>query len=67
MPTFPRMLALMVTAIYDMIRMQRNDVGHPRENPPRLTQGDAHANLLVFPRYYETAEVVRRFLSTRKV
>jgi hypothetical protein len=57
----------MVTAIYDMIRMQRNDLGHPREHPPRMSQGDAHANLLMFPRYYETAEMVRRFLAANRV
>lgn len=63
----PENAALMVTGIYDMIRMQRNELGHPRENPPQLRRGDAHANLLIFPRFYETAEDVRRFLSENKV
>jgi hypothetical protein len=64
---FPENAALMVTAIYDLIRFQRNELGHPREKPPRITQGEAHANLLIFPRYYETAEAVRAFLSVNKV
>lgn len=64
---FPENAALMITAIYDMIRSQRNDLGHPRDVPPRLGRGDAHANLQIFPRYYETAEVVRRFLATNQV
>jgi hypothetical protein len=64
---FPENAALMVTAIYDLIRLERNELGHPREKPPRLSQGEAHANLLIFPRYYETAEAVRIFLAKNKV
>jgi hypothetical protein len=64
---FPENTGLMATAIYDMIRSQRNDLGHPRETPPRLGRGDAYANIQIFPRYYETAETVRRFLATTKV
>lgn len=66
-PGFPENAALMVTAIYDMIRSQRNDLGHPREMPPRMAPVDAHANLLVFPRYYETSERVRDLLAKHKV
>lgn len=58
---------LMVTTIYDLIRNQRNELGHPRESPPAMKREDAYVNLQVFPRYYETAEDIRRFLSTRKV
>jgi hypothetical protein len=64
---FPENAALMVTAIYDIMRAQRNDLGHPRELPPKLPPGDAHANLLIFPRYYETAEVVRTHLASNAV
>jgi hypothetical protein len=66
-PGIPENAALMVTAVYDMIRLQRNELGHPRESPPRLSHGDAHANLLVFPRYYETAEAVRKFFASNTV
>jgi hypothetical protein len=64
---FPENAALMVTAIYDMIRSQRNDLGHPRDLPPRLGRGDAHANIQIFPRYYETAEVLREVLGRNRV
>jgi len=64
---FPENSTLMVTAIYDLIRSQRNDFGHPRDLPPRMGRGDANANLEIFPRYYETAENLRKFLSTQKV
>jgi hypothetical protein len=66
-PRFPENANIMVTAIYDFVRSQRNDLGHPRETPPAVTQEDAFVNLQVFPRYYETAEEVRAFLAANKV
>ena len=42
---FPENASLMITAIYDLMRCQRNDLGHPREIPPRLSIEDANANL----------------------
>jgi len=64
---FPDNATLMVTAMYDLIRCQRNELGHPRETPPSVSKEDAFVNLQIFPRYYETSEVVRGFLSTNSV
>jgi hypothetical protein len=64
---FPDNATLMVTAMYDLIRCQRNELGHPRKTPPNVTKEDAFVNLQIFPRYYETAEVVRDFLATNSV
>jgi hypothetical protein len=64
---FPESATLMVTAMYDMIRVQRNELGHPRERPPRLEADEANARLQMFAGYFETAEHVRRFLETNKV
>ena len=66
-PDFPENANIMVTAIYDFVRGQRNDLGHPREVPPAVTQEDAFVNLQVFPRYYHTAEEVRAYLAANKV
>ena len=66
-PGFPENANIMVTAIYDFVRGQRNDLGHPREKPPIVTQEDAFVNLQVFPRYYQTAEEVRTFLAANKI
>jgi hypothetical protein len=62
-PGFPESAALMVTAMYDIIRAQRNDLGHPQEKPPRLDADVANARLQMFAGYFETAEQIRRFLS----
>lgn len=59
---FPDNATLMFSAICDFIRTQRNELGHPREKPPQMLRGDALANLEIFPRYYETAETLRRSL-----
>jgi hypothetical protein len=64
---FPDNATLMVTAMYDLIRCQRNELGHPRETPPSVSKEDAFVNFQIFPRYYETSEVVRGFLSTNSV
>jgi hypothetical protein len=64
---FPENAALAVTVVYDLIRNQRNDLGHPRETPPKVTVDEAFTNLQIFPSYYETAEKVRAFLSTNKI
>jgi hypothetical protein len=62
-PGFPENANIMVTAIYDLVRNQRNELGHPRDKPPAVSQEDAFVNLQVFPRYYQTAEEVRTFLA----
>lgn len=67
LPGFPENAPLMVTAIYDMIRSQRNDLGHPQPRPPRLDIEECFANLQIFPTYYETAQRVRQFLGANKV
>ncbi len=65
--SFPDNASLMITAIYDLIRCQRNELGHPRATPPNVTKEDAFVDLQIFPRYYEIAEVVRRFFAANKV
>jgi hypothetical protein len=64
---FPDRSSVMVTSIYDLIRLQRNDLGHPREAPPRVGREDASAYLQIFPTYYERAETLRSFLRLNKV
>ena len=64
---FPDNAAIMTIAIYDLIRCQRNDLGHPREIPPDVKRADAFVNLQIFPRYFELAEEVRGFLASHPV
>lgn len=64
---FPENAPIVVVGLYDLIRRQRNDLGHPREDPPSLDREDAHLYLQLFLRYYETAEVVRKYLTENSV
>jgi hypothetical protein len=64
---FPENASLAVTGMYDLIRKQRNDLGHPRDTPPSVQPDQAYANLLVFPVYYETTEGIRTYLSGNKI
>ena len=57
----------MVVAIYDLIRQQRNELGHPREDPPQLTRDDMLGGLQSFIRYCETAGELRTCLATTTV
>ena len=63
----PENATLMVTAIYDFLRSQRNDLGHPRDTPPKVDREEAFVNLQMFPRYYQTAEELRQFLAANQV
>jgi hypothetical protein len=64
---FPENATIMIVAIYDLMRGQRNDLGHPRELPPRVKREDAFINLQIFPRYYEIAEETRNFVRSNLV
>jgi len=66
-PGLPDNAALAVTAIYDFLRTQRNDLGHPRETPPLVDREEAFVNLQIFPRYYQTAEALRQFFAANQV
>lgn len=66
-PGLPDNVTLTVTAIYDFLRSQRNDLGHPREIPPNVDREEAFVNLQIFPRYYQTAEELRQFLAGNQV
>jgi hypothetical protein len=64
---YPDRASVMVIAIYELMRAQRNDLGHPREDPPRPSRDDAYAHLQIFPTYYATAELLRSFLKSNQV
>ncbi len=64
---FPENAPIVIVGLYDLIRRQRNDLGHPREDPPSLDREDVHLYLQLFLRYYETAEVVRKYLTDNSV
>jgi hypothetical protein len=64
---WPDNATLAVTAIYDFLRTQRNDLGHPRDLPPVVDREEMFGNLQIFPRFYKTADILIQFFSANQV
>ncbi len=56
-----------LTGIFNFIRCQRNELGHPRENPPKVTREDAYVYLRLFPSYCKIASDIITWLSQNKI
>ena len=63
----PDNVNIMLCTIYDFIRCQRNDLGHPQDNLPNVTREEAYVNLRVFPSYYEMTNQVMAYFRENKV
>ena len=63
----PDNVNIMLTLIFDFIRVQRNDIGHPQDDPPKSTREDAFVNLRLFPNYYKMLNEIIEYLSKNKV
>ena len=60
---FPENASIMIVAIYDLMRGQRNDLGHPCVLPPRVKREDAFVNLQIFPRDHQIRRRDEEFLA----
>ncbi len=63
----PDNVNIMLATIFDFIRCQRNDLGHPQEKPPKVIRDDAYVNLRIFPNYYKMVNQVINYLGSHKV
>jgi hypothetical protein len=63
----PDNVNIMLTVIFDFIRSQRNNLGHPQENPPKTTREEAFVNLRIFPKYNKILNQVIEYLSGNMV
>lgn len=52
----PESLDVTLSALYDLIRRQRNDLGHPREQPPAMDRDQAFVYFKLFPTFIQDAE-----------
>ncbi|MCH7866850.1 MAG: hypothetical protein IH881_04090 [Myxococcales bacterium] len=64
---FPNNAQVSILAVYDLLRVQRNELGHPSQAPPAVDREDAFSNLQVFARYYETVEKIRTVLAGSQI
>jgi hypothetical protein len=61
-PDLPDNLNVTFAAIYDFIRQQRNEVGHPRPLPPAVTREQAFGYLRMLPGYYRAAQTLITYM-----
>jgi hypothetical protein len=66
-PNWPDTAAFTVAAIYNFLRVQRNDLGHPSDVAPIMSIEQAFANLQIFPMYYKNAEELRAVLAAAQI
>ena len=64
---FPDDVGIAVEAVYNLLRVQRNEFGHPKALPPSIERGEALVRLAIFPTYYERVEQVRACLRTNTI
>jgi hypothetical protein len=59
--------SLLVLSMYNLVRLQRNELGHPQDAPPRVPRAQARAYLKMFPPSYAKAQEVRSRLEKIKI
>jgi len=63
----PDNVSITLTSLFDFVRIQRNDLGHPKEIPPVVTREQAYINLRMFPSFYKMSNEVMKYLGKNKV
>lgn len=59
----PESLDMTLGSLYDLIRRQRNELGHPQESPPKLGRDQAFVAFRLFPTYVSDLEAFADFCS----
>jgi hypothetical protein len=63
----PEDMALHLLGIFSLIRLQRNEVGHPQDNIPDVSRCDALGNLYLFPRFCKSVNQAISYFTNHKV
>ncbi|MDD5775093.1 MAG: hypothetical protein PHS64_04035 [Candidatus Omnitrophica bacterium] len=63
----PEDAVITLLSVFNLIRTQRNDVGHPQGSLPALTRDQVFVYLRMFPQYCQTVQSAEVFLVTNKV
>ena len=56
-----------LSGIFNLIRVQRNDIGHPQNNLKTPSRDEVYVYLRLFPQYCLTVKKIRKYLSNNKV
>ncbi len=60
----PESLDTTLISLYELIRRQRNELGHPQENPPELTREQAFVFFKLFPSFVKDLEAFAVYCQT---
>lgn len=63
----PESLDTTLTALYDLIRRQRNELGHPQEQPPDIDRDKAYMYLKLFPTFISDVEAFVNYCKKHKI
>lgn len=57
----PESLDMTLTSLYDLIRRQRNEFGHPQDQPPELSREEAFIFFRLFPGFVSDAQALAEY------
>lgn len=63
----PESLGLTLSSLYNLIRNQRNELGHPRETPPDMSREDAFISFRVFPGFVRDAQKFSEYCRDNRI
>ena len=64
---FPQIQITNLVGVFEFIRVQRNDIGHPQDKLQKPERDDVYVNLRIFPQYCKTLEEIKNYLKSNKV
>jgi hypothetical protein len=63
----PESLDVTLTSLYDLIRRQRNELGHPQPQPPQTTREEAFVFFRLLPTFIEDAQALAQYCATNPI
>lgn len=63
----PESLDVTLTSLYDLIRRQRNDLGHPQEQPPQLSREEAFVFFRLLPTFIQDAQALAQYCASHPI
>jgi len=63
----PESLDLTLTSLYDLIRRQRNELGHPQADPPQATREEAFVFFHLLPTFMQDAQAFADYCGSNPI
>lgn len=63
----PESLDVTLTSLYDLIRRQRNDLGHPQPQPPQTSREEAFVFFRLLPTFIKDAQALATYCTANRI